>query len=556
MTDILPGRASLLILPLLTLVVGVQQLRAEGDWPGWRGPGGVGVRTEAFPGLHWSATSGVQWKVAVPGEGHASPVVVGDRVLVSTAQEQAQTRSLLCYHSKTGALLWNTEMYRGGFLPKHDKNSHASATPACDGQRVYVPFLAQDGLWLYAVTREGQIAWQVRLGPFVSQYGYASCPVVHGNLVIVVGDNQGTAGDSEETSSYLVGVARETGQVIWRVPRPLAPSYGTPVVARLAGRDQLLLCGAGRITAYEPASGKELWFYRWSAHRSANSVVASADCVFASTSWPEAQIVCVRADGSGDVTSSHLVWQQRRGATDVPSPIYHEGHLYVVNDKGMASCLDGASGAVLWQARLGSNVSASPVLAGTCILAPDETGITHLFQAAGTHKALARNSLNDPILASPALSGSQVFLRSRHYLWCLEPQREPPAVASNPPSVRPRQPELKPSVPSLGQGRQPKAAADQSSFGADWLDLVLMGLIGGCLLLSGVFLWLILQGRRTARTALPQPREQEQQGQPGPGQAITFRCAGCKQRLRVSSALAEKKVRCPRCEEPVRVPGP
>ena len=196
-------------------------------------------------------------------------------------------------------------------------------------------------MWVTALNVNGEIAWQRRLGPFVSEWGYAKSPAPYKDLVIVVGDNKGSpkAKDAAETS-YMVGVKRETGEIVWRVPRPLMPSYGTPVVAHLAGRDQLLLSGAEKIVAYDPATGKELWFCRWGAFRSANSIVVGPDCVYASTTWPDNQIICVRGRRRRRDRFA-LVWKHARVVTDIPRA-YHDGRLYLTTDRGMAVCMDGA----------------------------------------------------------------------------------------------------------------------------------------------------------------------------------------------------------------------
>jgi outer membrane protein assembly factor BamB len=391
------------------------------DWPCWRGPNSDGTLPAATRLLRVSAQNGLLWKTALPGQGHASPIVWHEQVFVCTADEEAQTRSLACYQRQTGTMFWSTVFQRGGFMAKHDKNTHASATPACDGIHVYVPSIADGGLWLTALDLDGRLAWQTKLGPFVSEWGYASSLALYKNLVIVAGENKGSRlGHLTAASSYLAGVHRKTGEIIWRVRRPRAPSYGTPVVARIAGRDQLLLSGAERISAYEPATGRELWSCRWSARRSADSVVCSSDCVFASATFPEAEVLCVRADGAGDVTDSHVVWRQRRGAADVPSPLYHDGRLYLVADKGILTCLDAASGQMLWQHRLNAGCSASPVLAGDAILVTDEEGTIYMFRAGPECELLAKNSLGDAVLASPAISGDRVLLRGRGYLWYLK----------------------------------------------------------------------------------------------------------------------------------------
>lgn len=186
--------------------------------------------------------------------------------------------------------------------------------------------------------------------------------------------------------------------------------------------------------------------------------------------------------------------------------------------------------------------------------------MTHLFQAIGQIKPLVKNSLNDPILASPALSGNQLYLRSEHYLWCLEPQQqEPPVVAKAPDPVRPRQPELKPSIPT-GQPRQPKQPAQDSSFDLDWIDVLLLAVLGVGLVLTGVFFWLVIKGRRPAAPSQsaspkkPQATVAKPQSKPELPRSIPFPCSGCEQRLRVASALAGKKIKCPKCGQVTSVP--
>jgi outer membrane protein assembly factor BamB len=522
-----------------------QAVRAEAaaadDWPGWRGPGGVGSRAEPLAGPHWSAWHGVLWKVAIPGRGHASPVVVGNRVLVSTADESSEERSLLCYDRQTGALSWKVVLQAGAFMGKHAKNSHASPTPACDGRRVYVPYLAADALWLSAVDLDGRIAWQRDVGPFVPEHGYASSPVLYGNLVIVAADNLGSGQDQPaEDASYLAGVDRQTGKVVWRVSRPAVASYATPVVARLAGRDQLLLGGPGLLTAYDPATGRELWSCRWSAARAASSVTCGGDCVYASVTWRQPEIVCVRADGTGDVTESHLVWRQRRGAADVPSPLYHDGRLYLVNEQGMATCLDATTGKVVWQERLGAAFTASPVRAGEAILATDEEGTTHVFKAAAPFQRLATNPLNDPVLASPALSGDRLFLRGRQFLWCLQGQAAADAVATRPPG-----PVRSGSLPPATAAKPlPPAGAPSNAGSKEWLAVA--GLAGLALTVAGVG-WLVASRRRPGKRPLPAPARGAPAGVQAAAPAVSFVCSACRKKLRVKTQLAGKRVKCPGC---------
>jgi outer membrane protein assembly factor BamB len=533
------------------------------DWPGWRGPGGIGIRGEATPVLRWSASGGVRWKVRVPGEGHASPIVVGDRVVVSTADEVEGTRTLYCYSLRTGEQMWQAVLHQGAFMSKHAKNSHASPTPVSDGTHVFVPYIAGDSLWLSAVDlRDGRIAWQPRIGPFVSEWGYASSPALYKDLVIVAGDNKGASyGADEAPTSYLAALHAKTGAVAWLVPRPLAPSYGTPVVSRLAGRDQLLLSGAERIVSFDPATGKELWSCRWSGYRSASAVVHGDGRVYASTNWPGEEIVCVRADGNGDVSDSHVVWRHDHGASDVSSPLYHKGLLYQITDGGIASCRDGATGEVQWQQRLGRACSASAVAAGDRILAADERGTTHIVQVGRQFKLLARNSLPEPILASPALAGDLVLLRSRNFLWCIDGQTIATVEASGRAmreSARPRDRPAR-SIPTAGSpqtigNRRPADATRTDGTNPAYMVSILAGLQLFLLLLVGGAILLVHKIRTVAASADGSVVTVDQQPQPV-SMGIVFICPGCERKLRATPSMVGKKIRCPRCGSIVPVPG-
>jgi outer membrane protein assembly factor BamB len=531
----------------------------DGDWPCWRGPSRVGIRTMALAVTQWSEEKGILWKTAVPGKGHASPIVVGHQVFVSSADGKTQTQALIAYHKKTGALLWNTPFYRGRFPFKNQKNSHASATPVCDGTHVFVPSVADDAVWLTAVDLAGKVAWQKRLGPFASEWGYASSAALYQNLVIVVGDNKGSPGAADgPTTSYLVGVNRKTGKIVWRAPRPLIPSYGTPVVARLAGRDQLLISGAERVVAYDPANGKEIWSFQWGASRSANSMVCGPDCVYASTTWREHQILCIRADGTGDVTDTHLVWKLSRPVTDIPSPLYHDGRLYLTTDQGMAVCLDGATGKTLWQERLGGPISASPVLAGETILSVDEEGQAHLFKAGRQFELLATNSLNDRVLASPALAGDHVFVRGGTYLYCLDGQAQGvPALVNSPPIAEPSRPIERPVQPKASpQAKAPVLAPkDDSTPGWLWVVVIVLAVLTILMLIA---IAVMLVAERRDRNKIPPGRTEGPKTRPGlPPTPIYcyFKCSGCANELKVKRQNAGKKVKCPHCGNVALVPA-
>ncbi len=398
---------------------------AAGDHPWWRGLHCNGVSdaaAKAYP-VHWSADD-VRWKAAVPGKGHASPCVSGDQAFVFTADEKSQTHWLLSFERSSGREQWRAEVNQGGFARIHHKNSQASATPACDAQRVFVCFAAHGSLWVVGIDRSGQVQWKTQVGPYESTHGYGSSPALYGSLVIVAGDNRGARIDRLVGSSFLAAVDRETGQVVWRIKRPAVDNYATPVVAEVAGKPQLLLAGHETVTSYDPVTGHEIWRCRWKAANAANTMAFDEECVYASTTERNPLMLCIRADGQGDVTDTHIVWREQQGAPYVPTPLIFERRVYAVNDKGVLTCWDAATGQLAWKQRLGGNFSASPVVADGLIYALNEAGKAYVVQPGEKFELVAENDCGEETLATPACCGGDVFLRTKHSLLCIRGQEK------------------------------------------------------------------------------------------------------------------------------------
>ena len=384
----------------------------EGDWPWWRGPGLDGRSRDGSPPTVWDADKNIVWKTSVQGVGHSSPTLCGDRILLTTADEQEETQSLTAFDRDTGELLWAKVLHRGGLMRKHQKNSHASPTPACDGRHVYAAFINDGALRVTAADLKGEIVWQANAGEFSSEHGYGSAPALYKSLVMVNGDSL--------EGSFIAALDRASGEIVWRTPRTSTGSHGsyaTPIVASVAGRDQLLLTGTGKTTSYDPETGKLLWSCDGPAEVTAATVAFSDELVFASGGFPEKEIIAIRADGSGNVTDSHIVWRAGRNTTYVPSPLYHEGRLYVVGDNGVAACFNAETGDTIWQKRLEGNFTASPVLAGGAIYATNEAGRTFVFRAADEFEMVAENDLQQRTLASPAIAGGAIYLRTESHLY-------------------------------------------------------------------------------------------------------------------------------------------
>jgi len=392
---------------------------AADDWPWWRGPNFDNIAAAPQdPPVRWSATENVIWKADVPGRGHGSPCLWGRRLFVPTADEDAQVQYVLCYDRDTGQKLWQTEVHRGGFVRMNPKNSHASSTPACDGERVFMPFAVQKAVWLTALDVGGGIVWQKCLGAFQSMHGFAASPVLHGTLVIVVVDAlQG---------SFIAAVDRQTGEAVWRIDRPdyRLGTYASPAVGRIAGRDQLIIQGPYKVFSYDPATGDPLWTCDGPNESTVSTVSFDQQFVYAAAGFPKRNLMCIRGDGAGDVTATKVVWMKKDNTAYVPSLLLADGLLYMVADEGKTTCFAAATGQVVWETKLRGAFSSSPVLAGGNIYVVNEVGVMFVFKPGRKFELVAENDLADGGFATPVISGGRIYLRTFHRLYCLgKPKR-------------------------------------------------------------------------------------------------------------------------------------
>lgn len=393
----------------------------EGDWPGWRGPNTDGVAPEAAaPPTRWDTTENILWKAPVPGRGHSSPIVVGDRVILTTADEATGTQSVLCYDRGTGKQQWNTPVNKGGLPDRiHSKNTHASPTPVSDGERVFAVFNHHNVVHLIALTLDGKGIWQKRAGgydPRRYKYGYAPSPIIHESLVIVTAE--------AEAESFVAAFDRATGKEIWRIQRPRNISYSTPAIATVAGKEQLFLSGADQIASYDPRTGLRLWTTPGVATATCGTAVWTDNIIVASGGYPQRETLAVKGDGSGSV-----VWRNRVKCYE-QSMLIHKGYVYAFDDGGMAHCWSVVDGEDKWGGgqRLGGPVSASPLLAGRHLYFCNERGKTFVVKADPERfQLVATNETGDELFASPAVSDGYLFLRAadrrsgsrQEYLYCI-----------------------------------------------------------------------------------------------------------------------------------------
>lgn len=394
----------------------VSPARAD-NWPGWRGPDRSGVTADRGAPVSWSATAGVQWKAPLPGIGSSNPIV-WDKFVVCTSSDGVAHQDLhvLCLDRDSGRQLWHVRLWGTAPTLHHEtKSSMATPSPITNGRHIFAFFGTGD---VFCLDFSGSLVWQRSLaaeyGAFENRFAASSSPLLFGDTVIVQCDHFG--------ASYLVAIDQQTGANRWKVDRPEAwLSWSSPIIARVpqSNREELILCGSEKMDAFEPRSGERLWTLRGMARECIPTPVVGRGLVFA-VSGPNAATFAVRPGGSGDVTESHVVWSSTRGNPYVPSAILVGEHYYIVDDHGIGTCLDAATGKPLWRKRLGGDFTASPVAAEDWIYFTNESGTTLVIRAdSDKYEELAKNTIDEPVFASPAISSGRIFLRSASHLWCL-----------------------------------------------------------------------------------------------------------------------------------------
>ena len=372
------------------------------DWLQWRGPNhnNVAASGQTIP-TKWSTTQNVLWKTLVPGRGHSSPIVVGNLIVLTSADERGQQQGVFAFNRRTGKQEWGTLISKGGFPRVHNKNTHASATACSDGQQIYATFNHHEKIEAVALNMQGKVVWRKDVGGFVPRqykYGYAAAPTLYKGKLIISADS--------DTIAWVKALDTKTGQVAWSQNRPQKLNWSAPIVGNVAGKDQLFISGCEMIASYDPATGRPLWSQPCLTMATCGTVVWDNDTVYASGGYPKRQTVAVKADGSGNIPWSNgtKCYEQ--------SMLLHDRHLYAVDDNGIAYCWHAKSGREKWKTRLQGPVSASPGLVGDNILASNERGTTFVFKAnPDRYQSVAQNQLEQEAFATPTVVDSVIYLR-------------------------------------------------------------------------------------------------------------------------------------------------
>lgn len=409
-------RRSLCLVALV--VLSSLQISLAADWPAFRGPHGNGWSDEKNVPLEWSKDKNVKWKVALPGEGNGSPIVVGDRVFVSCAQDQGKKNGLYCFDRASGSERWSQVVNFDRVMETHKTNPHCAPTPVSDGKRVIV-WHGTAGLYCYDM--DGKELWKRDdLGEFVHVWGYASSPIIYKNRVI---QNCGPG-----SKPFMGAFDLETGKDIWRSEEQHTNNKGwrgswtTPIVVNLEGQDQIVCYQESRVVSYQPDTGEILWFCNAENRKGdlAYSSVMISDGLAMAQGGFSGGGMAFKLGGAGDI-SANRIWHKPSNPQSIGTGVILDGYLYIP-DAGPTTirCIEMATGTVKWQERAG-NFWGSIVLADGRAYVTDQNGTTTVFKPNPDKlEILAQNPLNEHCNATPAISDGQVFIRTYNHLWCIE----------------------------------------------------------------------------------------------------------------------------------------
>ncbi|HZL89954.1 MAG TPA: PQQ-binding-like beta-propeller repeat protein [Pirellulaceae bacterium] len=414
---------------------------AEVNWGQWRGPLGTGVAPKADPPVLWNEAEGtnIRWKTRIPGRGHSTPVVWADRIFLTTAipfgeklpprpstapgnhdnlpVTHRQQFVALALDRAGGKILWQKTLHEA--LPQeqgHHTASLASNSPVTDGERGHAFF---GSFGLYCLDLDGKLIWNADFGPMQSLHGHGegSSPVLHGQTLIVNWDHEG--------QSFVVALDKRTGKQKWKIERDEVTSWATPIIIEHAGKPQLIISGTSRIRGYDLDTGKVIWECGGLSSNIVASPVSDGRMVFAGSSYDKRALLAIHLDGaSGDIThSDRIAWSRFRGTPYVPSPLLFDGGLYYLTHyQGILTRVDSASG----EDRPGAirldgikNIYSSPVAAAGRIYVTDLEGTTLVLSGGEVPRPLSLNHLSEPVSASAAIAGKELYLRGEKHLYCL-----------------------------------------------------------------------------------------------------------------------------------------
>ncbi len=426
------------VLLLAALTFGV--LTARADWPEFRGPSGDGhvsapgnAKPIGLP-LHWSETNNIKWKTEIPYRGWSTPVVMGGQVWLTTATPEGRDYFAVCVDQENGKILFNEKVFHTD-NPEPlgngaSMNCYATPSPVIEPGRVYVHFGSPGTACLD--TRTGKVLWKRSDLPCRHYRGASSSPVLFENLLILTFDGADL--------QYVTGLDKKTGETVWKtnrsvvwndenVPGPMAKdgdlrkAHGTPLIATVSGKPQLFSVGAKASYGYDPRTGSELWRVEYNDYSSAPRPLFDHGLAYLVTGLSKKELWAVKTDGRGNVSDTHVAWKLSSGVGKYASPLLVDGLIYTAADESFITCVEAATGKVVWTERVGGKYAASPIYADGRLYFFSQDGTTTVLKPGRALEVIATNTLENGFMASPAADGKALYLRTKTHLYRVEATR-------------------------------------------------------------------------------------------------------------------------------------
>ncbi len=395
------------------------EAEAASNWPSFRGRSGSGVSVHTHLPTKWDGATGngILWKSPAPLPGLSSPVAWGNRVFLTGAA--ADKREVYCYDLATGTRLWQMDTATTSGVTKaspevNQDTGYAASTPVTDGLFVYSIFANGD---IVSIDHCSQLRWIADLGLPINRYGYASSLAIYKNLILVQYDNQTDKGGI----SKLIALNASTGKTVWSTPRPVADAWPSPVIIQTAQGPQLITAANEWIIAYDPESGTELWKVKVQGADSSASPIFAGGLVLVSVAGDN--VYAIRPDGHGDVTSTHVAWRSDTGISDVASPVSNGELTFFASSSGALTCLEVATGKVVWEQSLDGEFYSSPGLAGDLLYLVARNGQVFILKAGRHYEELGRANLGEPSDGSPVFMNGKILIRGIKNLFCIGEKR-------------------------------------------------------------------------------------------------------------------------------------
>ncbi len=390
------------------------------EWTRFRGPNGTGESEANGIPATWTDQD-YNWKVSLPGVGHSSPVLWGDKIFLLSAESKDATRHVLCVNAADGKIAWQ-RTFPGAAHHLHLRSSYASCTPAVDADRMYVAWSDPQHTRLMAFDHDGKDAWSVDLGPWVSQHGFGTSPMIVGDLVIVSVYHEDPKRPNSGTPStaFVVALDKNDGKIRWKTPRKVdTTSYSVPCIRTTkSGSEELIsLSTAEGVFALDPTSGKELWSIPVFSMRTVSSPLLVGDLIFGTTGSGGGGNYVVAVNPNGG--KPEVAYEVKKEAPYVPTPVAHGDLLFLWSDGGIVTCMEAKDGTKVWQKRIGGNYSGSPIRVRDKIYCVDDVGTVVVVSATREFAELGKVELKEECRSTPAVAGGRLYLRTISHLYSI-----------------------------------------------------------------------------------------------------------------------------------------